>query len=61
MKSLICPIIILIIMSCTRQDMMIGRNILIKEFPQEINLSGEKLDITTNAVNKIIGLDTKLK
>lgn len=60
MKSLICPIIILIIMSCTRQDMMIGRNILIKEFPQEINLSGEKLDITSIGVNNIFVVDTFL-
>lgn len=60
MKSLICPIIILIIISCTQQDIMIGRNILIKEFPQEINLSGEKLDITSIGVNNIFVVDTFL-
>ena len=60
MKSLIYPIIILIIISCTRQDIMIGRNILIKEFPQEINLSGKKLDITSIGVNDIFVIDTFL-
>ena len=39
---------------------MIGRNILIKEFPQEINLSGEKLDITSIGVNNIFVVDTFL-
>lgn len=35
-------------------------NILIKEFPQEINLSGEKLDITSIGVNDIFVVDTFL-
>ena len=58
MKPLIYFITILTIISCTQQDMMIGRNILIKEFPQEINLSGEKLDITSIGVNDIFVIDT---
>ena len=60
MKPLIYFITILTIISCTQQDMMIGRNILIKEFPQEINLSGEKLDITSIGVNDIFVVDTFL-
>ena len=58
MKPLIYFITILTIISCWVQDMMIGRNILIKEFPQEINLSGEKLDITSIGVNDIFVIDT---
>ncbi|OUN65992.1 hypothetical protein B5G13_05810 [Butyricimonas sp. An62] len=58
MKPLIYFITILTIISCTQQDMIIGRNILIKEFPQEINLSGEKLDITSIGVNDIFVIDT---
>ena len=47
-------------MSCTQQNMMIGKNILIKEFPQEINLIEEKLDITSIGVNNIFVVDTFL-
>ena len=60
MKNLVYIFIIIFSISCTGQDIMIGRNILIKEFPQAINLTGEKLDITSIGVNGIFLVDTVL-
>ena len=60
MKLIFYTIIFLIIISCTQQNIMIGKNILIKEFPQEINLTGGKLDITSIGVNALYVVDTFL-
>ena len=60
MKSLTPFIIILTTLSCTSHDIMIGKNILIKEFPQEVKLTGERVDITSIGVNDIFVVDTFL-
>lgn len=60
MKALVYAIIILITLSCTSHDIMIGKNILIKEFPQEVKLTGERVDITSIGVNDIFVVDTFL-
>ena len=60
MKAIVYAIIILITLSCTRKDIMIGKNILIKEFPQVIKLTGEKVDITSLGINNILVVDTFL-
>ena len=47
MKALIYIITILTAQSCTQHDIMHGKNILIKEFPQETRFTGEKIDIAS--------------
>ena len=60
MKNLLYTLIILTSISCTSHDIMIGKNILIKEFPQEVKLTGEKVDITSLGINNIFVVDTFL-
>ena len=60
MKALIYIITILTALSCTQHDIMHGKNILIKEFPQEIRLTGEKIDIASIGVIGLHVIDTFL-
>ena len=60
MKALIYIITILTALSCSHHDLMIGKNILVKEFPQEIRLTGEKIDIASIGIIGLHVIDTFL-
>lgn len=51
-------ILILSSISCTEETLTKGKNILIKEFPQESKLIGEKLEINSIGINNIYVVDT---
>ena len=60
MKALIYIITILTAQSCTQHDIMHGKNILIKEFPQETRFTGEKIDIASIGIIGLHVIDTFL-